>query len=249
MVVGKRSDFERIPSCSDRSLGRREMKIINGDVANEVQLISDESIDLIVTDPPYKTISGGSGPTSKMHRRPAGMLSKNDGKIFSENNIKFSDYLPQLFRVLRDQSHMYLMVNFLNLEDAMSEVRKAGFQIHNLLIWHKNNATPNRWYMKNVEYVIFARKGAAKAVNNKSSMTCHKFNNLCGKKTHPTEKPVDLLTFYIKNSSKQGDVILDPFMGTGSCGEAAILSGRKFIGIELDSEYYEIAKHRLSVLT
>jgi site-specific DNA-methyltransferase (adenine-specific) len=223
-------------------------KLICGNAIEELRLMDDESVDLIVTDPPYRTISGGSGLTSKMHRRPAGMLSKNDGKIFTENDVQFSDYLPQLFRVLRDRSHMYLMVNFLNLEEAMSEIRKAGFQIHNLLVWHKNNATPNRWYMKNVEYVIFARKGAAKAVNNKSSMTCHKFNNLCGRKTHPTEKPVDLLRFYIENSSNEGDVVLDPFMGTGSCGEAAILSGRRFIGIELDTDYYRIAENRLSAL-
>jgi DNA modification methylase len=223
-------------------------KLICGNAIEELRLMDDESVDLIVTDPPYRTISGGTGPTSKMHRRPAGMLSKNDGKIFTENDVQFSDYLPELFRVLREISHMYLMVNFLNLEEAMSEIRKAGFQIHNLLVWHKNNATPNRWYMKNVEYVIFARKGAAKAVNNKSSMTCHKFNNLCGRKTHPTEKPVDLLRFYIENSSSHGDVVLDPFMGTGSCGEAAILSGRRFIGIELDTDYYRIAEHRLSVL-
>jgi len=223
-------------------------KLICGNAIEELRLMDDESVDLIVTDPPYRTISGGTGPTSKMHRRPAGMLSKNDGKIFTENDVQFSDYLPELFRVLREISHMYLMVNFLNLEEAMSEIRKAGFQIHNLLVWHKNNAIPNRWYMKNVEYVIFARKGAAKAVNNKSSMTCHKFNNLCGRKTHPTEKPVDLLRFYIENSSSHGDVVLDPFMGTGSCGEAAILSGRRFIGIELDTDYYRIAEHRLSVL-
>lgn len=223
------------------------MILINGDSIKELKKMADESVDVIVTDPPYRTISGGSGPTSRMHRRPAGMLSKNDGRIFAENDVKFSDYLPQFFRVLRDCSHMYLMVNFLNLEEAMSEVRRAGFQIHNLLVWNKNNATPNRWYMKNVEYVIFARKGAAKAINNKSSMTCHKFNNLLGKKSHPTEKPVDLIRFYIENSSSKGDIVFDPFMGTGSCGEAALLSGRKFIGIELDTEYYDIAKSRLEL--
>ena len=220
--------------------------IRNSCAISGIRLIEDKSVDLIVTDPPYRTISGGSGPTSAMHSRPSGMLCKNDGKIFEHNSVEFDEYLPDLFRVLKDDSHMYLMVNFLNLESAMSSVRSAGFGIHNLLIWKKNNATPNRWYMKNIEYVIFARKGKAKAIRNKGSKTCHDFNNIIGKKTHPTEKPISLISHYIENSSNTGDLVLDPFMGSGSSAVASASLGRRFLGFEIDEQYFSIAKERLA---
>jgi len=172
------------------------------------------------------------------------MLLKNDGKIFEHNDVEFSDYLPDLFRVLRTGSHMYLMVNFLNLEAALAATRAAGFGVHNLLVWHKNNVTPNRWYMKNVEYVIFARKGPAKAIHDKGSKTCHQFDNVRGK-SHPTEKPVDLLQHYIENSSDAGMEVLDPFMGTGSTGVAALRCERNFTGIEIDPAYFSVACARI----
>ena len=71
--------------------------------------------------------------------------------------------------------------------------------------------------------------------------------NIVGNKTHPTEKPVELLKVLIENSSNAGDIVLDPFMGTGSTGEACIQTGRKFIGIEIDREYYNIAENRLGL--
>jgi site-specific DNA-methyltransferase (adenine-specific) len=222
-----------------------EITTFCGDARLLLAELPDEGIDLIVTDPPYPVISGGSGPTSAMHRRPAGMLSKNDGRIFENNDLKFSDYLPDLYRVLKSPAHLYLMVNFLNLEAALNELRAVGFQIHNLLVWQKNNATPNRWYMKNVEYVIFARKGLARAINSKGSKTCHQFDNIIGNKTHPTEKPVALMRHYVENSSKAGDVVLDPFMGTGAVGVACKELERNFIGFEVDESFYKIATERL----
>lgn len=221
------------------------MTIINADVRQTLPLIPTRSVDLIVTDPPYPTISGGSGDHAG-HRRPVGVLSKNDGRMFAHNDIDFDEYMPELFRVLGDPGHMYLMVNFLNLERAMASVRRAGFDIHNLLVWEKNNATPNRWYMKNAEYVIFARKGSAVPINDCGSKTVHRFNNIIGSKTHPTEKPVDLLRHYIENSSCVGQTVLDPFAGTGSTLVAAQSCGRRWIGIEIDPTYALFAKMRLS---
>jgi len=215
--------------------------IIQGDARQVLRLIPSASIDLIVTDPPYPTISGGSGGEG----RPVGVLAKNDGRMFAHNDLRFEEYLPDLFRVLRDPGHMYLMVNFLNLERAMAAIRAAGFDIHNLLVWMKNNATPNRWYMKNAEYVIFARKGAAVSINDCGSKTVHQFDNILGSKTHPTEKPVELLRHYITNSSAPGQTVLDPFCGTGSTLIAALRAGRRAIGIEIDPTFAGIAKFRM----
>ena len=201
-------------------------------------------VDLIVTDPPYRVISGGvTGPD-----RPTGILKSNDSRIFQHNDIAFTDYLPQLYRVLRDPGHLYLMVNFFNLEEALAATRQAGFDVHNLLVWQKNTVTPNRWYMKNAEYVIFARKGKAVSINDCGSKTVHTFVNPTGDRDHPTQKPTDLMRFYIENSSRPGDLVLDPFMGSGSTGVAALAAGRRFHGIEVDPRYYGVACRRMGVM-
>ena len=136
------------------------------------------------------------------------------------------------------------MTNFINLEHYLEEIRKAGFDIHNLLIWEKNNATPNRWYMKNCEYIIFARKGAAKPINNCGSKTVLQFKNVKDK-IHPTEKPLDLLELLITNSTLPGDIVLDPFGGSFSTALAAIKTGRKAISFEIDKNFFSAGKERL----
>ena len=174
------------------------------------------------------------------------MLSKNDGKYFEHNDIKCEDWFPELYRVLKQDSHCYIMTNTINLETYLRVSRETGFQLHNVLVWRKNNATPNRWYMKNAEYILFLRKGKAKKINKLGSKTVHEINNIIGNKNHPTEKPVKLMELYIENSSKVNDIVLDPFMGTGATGVACKNLGRQFIGIEIDNHYYEIAKQRIS---
>lgn len=215
--------------------------LIKGDALEILRDLDDCCIDLIVTDPPYRCISGGSPHGVKS---PSGILSKNDGKIFEHNNVKISDFMPLLYKVLKNDSHAYVMTNFLNLEEMFAEARNAGFRIHNLLVWEKNNVTPSRWYMKNAEFTLFLYKGRAKKINDVGSKMVHKFNNIRNK-LHPTEKPVELMELYVKNSSKIGDFVLDPFMGSGSTGIACKNLNRNFIGIEKDEYYFNVAKRRL----
>jgi DNA modification methylase len=176
--------------------------------------------------------------------RAGGILHKNDGKIFKHNDIKITDWLPPLFESLRNPSHAYLMTNFYNLREMMDVAESSGFKLHNLLIWKKNTVTPNRWYMKDIEYTVFARKGAAFSINDRGAKTCQEVNNTRDR-LHPTEKPVDLMRTYIRNSTTEGDIVLDPFMGSGTTGVAALREGCRFIGIEEDPEYFNIAWKRL----
>lgn len=218
-------------------------EIYQGNALDLFKSIEDESIDCIVTDPPYETISGGAQDNPYV-QRPTGILKKNDGKIFEENDIDISCWIKECYRVLKNDTHIYIMTNFLNLRHYMEEIEKAGFAIHNLLIWEKNNATPNRWYMKNCEYIIFARKGAAKPINDCGTKTVMKFNNVVNR-IHPTEKPIDLLRVLISNSSEVNDIILDPFGGSMSTAYAALSCGRKAISFELSEEYFNLGKKRL----
>ena len=101
--------------------------------------------------------------------------------------------------------------------------------------------------MKNCEYTLLLRKGSSKYINDiGGSKTAHKFENIIGNKVHPTEKPTDLMEFYVKNSSNEGDVVLDMFMGSCSTGVACVNTNRNFIGIELDENYFSIAENRIN---
>lgn len=219
-------------------------KIINDNSIELMKNLPSEIFDLIVTDPPYKTITGGDC-NGKKSERPKGMLSGNK-KLFQHQNIKISDWMPELFRVLKERSHCYIFTNVLNLAEMLSEAQKAGFKLHNLLVWEKNNCTPSQYYMKNCEYVLFLRKGKAKWINDiGGSKTAHQFDNIIGNKTHPCEKPVNLLKFYIANSSNENDVVFDPFVGTGSTIVAAKELIRQYFGYELEKDYYDIACKRV----
>lgn len=227
-----------------KGFDKKGIQIYNVDSIQFMKQMEEGSVSLVVTDPPYKTITGGNsdGANSK---RPQGMLDGNR-KLFKHQKLKISEWMCGLYRVLKDGSHCYIMTNSLNMEEMLTESRKAGFKLHNILVWEKNNCTPSQFYMKNCEYVLFLRKGRAKWINDiGGSKTVHKFNNIIGKKTHPCEKPIELLKFYINNSADEDTVVFDPFMGTGSCGIACKELGVDFIGCELDKEYFDIAKERL----
>ena len=217
------------------------VKLYNDDCLNVLKGVEDNSIDLVVTDPPYEVITGGRNGGVK--GKPSGILTEN--KQLMKSIPKADLWLSECFRVMKDGTHIYIMTNTLNLTNYLNIINDVGFKLHNLLVWNKNNTTPNRWYMKNCEYVIFARKGFAKSINNPSSQTVHNFDNIIGNKQHPTEKPVELMKLYVGNSSQVGDTVLDPFMGSGSTGVACKELGRNFIGVELDKQYFDIATKRI----
>lgn len=222
-----------------------DMQLFNEDALQILPTLKSNSVDLIVTDPPYKTISGGNKSTAWKSSYAQSVLHKNDGKIFDYNDIDHEAWLTEAYRVLKEGSHIYIMSNLINLFQFQEIATRVGFKLHNLLVWEKNTCNTNRWYMKNCEYVLFMRKGKAKSINNPSSKTVHQFNNIVGNKHHPTEKPIDLMRMYVLNSSNENDVVLDPFMGAGSTGIACAETNRKFIGIEIDEKYFKIAKRRL----
>ncbi|AWY09473.1 metal dependent phosphohydrolase [Ruegeria phage vB_RpoS-V16] len=236
---------------------RPPLTLYQGDAVSVLRTLPGGSVDAAVFDPPYPTISGGSNADrSGKWQRPSGILTKNDGKIFDHNDIAPDEYLTEVYRVLREDAHLYLMTNVLNLvqKDILGAIRRAGFQVHNLLVWRKNNATPNRWYMKDLEYTIFARKGKAFSINHLGTRSSGDvfphpldWDNVPPPKSHPTEKPVNLMATYIQNSTRAGEVVLDPFMGTGATGVAANYLDRGFIGIEMDENYCKAASQRLGV--
>lgn len=241
-----------------------------GDCLEIMKDIPDKSIDLVVTDCPYKIVQGGCSNNTVTFKAMSGVLDKRRrgcgkcsikwetegqlnnienvkaGKIFDHNDIEFKEWLPDVYRVLKDDSHCYIMINARNLKDLQVEAEKVGFKYQQILIWNKGNATPNRWYMQGYEMILMLRKGKAVPIKNLGEKNIISVPNIkSGKKTHPTEKPIELMKIFIENSSNENDTILDPFMGSGSCGVACKELNRGFIGIEIDKKYYDIAYERL----
>lgn len=214
-----------------------------GDCLELMRDIPDNSIDLVVTDCPYKIVKGGC--TNKAVKlKGAKNENLKNGSVFSENIIKFEDWLPIIYRVLKTGTHCYIMINDRNLKDLIVEAEKSGFKLLNILVWKKTTHTPNRYYLKNCEFIVFLRKGKAKNINNMGTFSIIEVPNVKDKK-HPSEKPVELMKILISNSSNEGDIVLDPFMGSGTTGVACQQLNRNFIGIEIDKNYFNIAKKRI----
>lgn len=197
--------------------------------------------------------SDGTACSNKWIKKDVDLVpcATKSGKMFSHNDISFSEWLPEIYRVLKDGSHCYIMINGRNLKDlqvcaeSIAKKKKDNFKFVNLLAWRKNNMTPNKYYMQQLEFILLLRKGKARNINNMGTSNCLDIPNIIGSKKHPTEKPVDLMRIFIENSSDIDDIVLDPFMGAGSTGIASVLSNRNFIGIEIDKEYFDIAKQRI----
>lgn len=208
--------------------------------------LPDESIDCVITDVPYHITHHGTscGGGIFANSNPNSL----NGKLFDHNDIEFSEYLPELYRVLKPNTHCYLMINALNLKDLQQAAEDAGFRMQNILVWRKNTATPNQYYMQCLEFILMLRKGAARRVNDCGISNCLSVPNIVGKgdkNEHPTAKPVLLMQVMVEQSTNKGDVVLDPFAGGGSTLVAAKRAERQYIGFEIDKKYFDIAERKL----
>ncbi len=213
-----------------------------GDCLEIMSGMDDSSIDLIVTDPPYKVTSRG-GYTSA-----GGMMldsAMRSGKVFKENSLKIRDWLPVLYDKLKESGHCYIMCNNKNLADFLAAVTDSEFHLVKTMVWAKNNKIMSQAYMSQTEFILFLRKGRFVRINDCGSSDLIHADNPKSK-LHPSEKPVELMEYLIKNSSQEGELVCDPFMGSGSTGVAAKNLNRRFIGIELDQVYFDIAQERIS---
>lgn len=224
-----------------------KIDLYNDDCLKILKQIPDKSVDLIVTDPPYLITSRGNGGTS------GGMFQKkivNKGKVFNENSIDIQDWIDEFYRVLKNDTHCYIMTNNKNIYHYLDVINKSKFHYVKNLIWVKDNKIMGQTYMSQFEYVIMLRKGNHKKINNCGTSDVLVFPNKKlkdenGKTIHDTEKPVGLMKVLIENSSQENDVILDPFMGLGVVGVVCKETNRNFIGIEIDEKYFNITKDRI----
>lgn len=208
----------------------------NGDCLELLTEIEDKSIDCVVTDPPY-----GIDYISH-HRKNAYNAILNDKEGTRDLLDKSCALLKQK---VKDDAHLYFFTSWKVLAD-FEEIISKYFEIKNVLIWVKNNWSMGDLdgnYAEQYEMIIFATNGR-KILNGKRNTNILIYNRVSSS-VHPTQKPVDLCRFLISKSSKQGEIVLDPFMGVGTSCIAAALEGRRFIGIEQDETYFNLAKKSL----
>jgi site-specific DNA-methyltransferase (adenine-specific) len=224
-----------------------KIELIHGDCLEKMKDIPDDSIDLICTDPPYKLTPRGSSGTMSGYWADD---KAKCGKVFNHNDIEIEAFLPEFYRVLKDGTHCYIMCNHLNLPHFIEVINSSKFKFVKCLIWDKQRKICGRYYMGQFEYIIMLRKGRERTINNCGTsdilsipLKRNKDNN--GNNIHDSEKPVRLMELLIENSSNEGELVLEPFLGSGTTAVACKNLNRCCIGIEIDDKYFAIAEKRI----
>lgn len=229
--------------------------LYNDDCMEVLRKLKDKSIDLVVTDPPYKVnATGGGGSINKVKKLNVSLKELNEAKIDKGYDIR--EVGLELVRVMKN-INIYIWCNKLQIPEYFNfYVNELGCKF-DILCWHKTNALPSykNKYLSDTEYCLYFRKGGycdpAQTEREERYENAKTFYlaplNQRDKLTykHPTIKPLDFTKKIIKNSSKEGEVVLDIFMGSGTTGVACKQLNRSFIGVELNKEYFEIARARI----
>lgn len=217
-------------------------KVIQGDCLEVMKGMPDGSVDLVVTDPPYRQSNSGGGLVEK--RKGFKELTQSD-----LNDFEPSLFLEQLIRI-QPIVNAYIFCSKNLLVDYIAFAEANGFN-WNLLLMAKKNPIPckKNTYLSDVEYIMFIRgKGGAYFDNNQPYefyYRCQSIAVTANDKGHITEKPTDILSRYIQVSSPRGAIVCDPYFGIGSTAVACRALGRKYIGIEINPDYCKIAEDRL----
>ena len=237
-------------------------KLILGDSFKELKKIEEKSIDMIFADPPY--FLSGDGITCSGGK----MVSVNKGdwdkkKTIDEKHKFNRKWIKLCYKILKDDGTIWISGTMHNIYSIGMALEQEGFKIINNITWKKLNPPPNiscRFFVHSTETIIWAKKDLKKSK--------HKFNyelmrNLNGGKQakdvwessltkpsekkqgkHPTQKPIEILEKLILASTDEGDLILDPFNGSGTTGIAASRLNRKYIGIDTEKEFLDLTIRR-----
>lgn len=218
-------------------------QLYQGDCIEVMKNIKDGSVDLVVTDPPYEIATTGAGMYKQADKQYVKELNgMKDG--FSE------EVLDELCRVMK-KINIYFFCSqkqIIPLLDYFVKKKKCNW---NILSWHKTNPIPacGNKYLTDTEFILFFREKGVKvygSFDTKRTWYATPLNQSDKKKYgHPTVKPLSILENLVVNSSQEGEVVLDCFMGSGSTGVACLNTNRNFIGIELDEGYFKIAQNRI----
>ena len=237
-------------------------KLVQGDSLKVLKKLEPKSIDMIFADPPYFLSSDGISCSGGK------MVSVNKGEwdksIGIEEKHKFNrKWIKLCYEVLKDDGTIWISGTMHNIYSIGMALEQEGFKIINNITWKKLNPPPNiscRAFVHSTETILWAKKDIKKSKHKFNYSLMRKLNDgkqmkdvwetsltkpsekRCGK--HPTQKPIEILEKIILASTDEGDLILDPFNGSGTTGIVANRLNRKYIGIEKEKEYLDLTIRR-----
>lgn len=233
-----------------------KFNLMLGDCLERMKEIPDGSVDLVLTDPPYGTTACKWDTVIDLDQMWAELerIIKPNGAIVIFGSEPFSSAL----RMSNIKQYKYDWVWDKKLPSGMQLAKYRPMMRHENVVVFCFNGTPNYYpiktpqkkrtgkiYSKSETSPIAYDDGKLKTYTEKNPQSILEFYKRDGKSLHPTQKPVALLEYLIKTYTNDGEAVLDFTMGSGSTGVACINTGRDFIGIELDPDYFDIAKQRI----
>ena len=243
-------------------------KILHGDCIKVLKSLPDESVDLVFADPPYNLQLRNELLRPDNSKVKAVNDDWDKFSSFRQYDKFSSEWLKECRRVLKPNGSLWVIGSYHNIYRIGSILQDLGFWILNDIIWRKSNPMPNFrgtrftnahetliWVSKNEKSKVTFNYNAMKSLNEDLQMRSDWLIPICngkerlkinGKKLHSTQKPEALISRIILSSSNVGDLVLDPFLGTGTTIAVAKRYKRKWIGIEKDEKYIVSAKKRLS---
>ena len=241
---------------------KKDFKLILGDSFEELKKIKKNTVDMIFADPPY--FLSGDGISCSGGKMVSVNKGEWDKKIGIEEKHQFNrEWIRLCYDVLKDEGTIWISGTLHNIYSIGMALEQEGFKIINNITWRKLNPTPNiscRYFVHSTETILWAKKDIKKAKHKLNYQLMRELNGgkqakdvwessltkpsekKCGK--HPTQKPMAILEKLILASTDEGDLILDPFNGSGTTGIVANKLKRKYIGIDLEKEYLDITIKR-----
>ena len=240
-------------------------ELLEGDCLNLLPTFAEGSVDVVWTDPPYFLSNGGS--TCRSGKRVKVNKGQWDESKGLQQDYEFHhNWLSECQRVLKPDGTIWVTATHHTLFSVGFAMQELGFKILNLVTWQKPNPSPNlscRYFTHSTEQIIWAARDEKsrhlfnyadmKAENNGKQMKTvwtfkapSKAEKLHG--DHPTQKPLALVSRCLLASTSAGDLVLDPFAGSGTTGVAAVSLGRRFIGIEKDAAYRQLSQDRMTAV-
>ena len=270
MSMCKKSGKRPLEKSAPMRQGRLHTnRILHGDSLAELGKLPDASVDLVFADPPYNLQLAGDLLRPNDTRVDGVDQAWDKFNSFAEYDRFTHAWLAQARRVLKPNGALWVIGSYHNIFRVGATLQDLGFWIQNDVVWRKSNPMPNfrgKRFTNAHETLIWAARDqkskptfnyeAMKAFNDDLQMRSDWLIPICsgperlkddgGRKAHPTQKPEALLHRVILASSKPGDVVLDPFFGTGTTGAVAKRLGRQWIGIERDPDYVAAAGERIA---
>ncbi len=208
------------------------------------------TVDLVLTEPPY-AISRDNGFSNVKNGVDRFAVSMDFGK-WDNDTINLAKFCSECHRVLKTSGTVIIWYDLWKITDLENAMRDAGFKMIRLIIWQKTNPVPlnqSATYLSNSrEIAVTGVKGGKPTFNGKydNGVYEHPIPRHGGQKIHPTQKPIDLFSELVVKHSNKGDMVIDPFLGSGTTGVAAVANGRNFEGCDIDPDYVKAARMRIA---